>query len=263
MRVAIIQMKSISGDKAANFRLAEQLLQQAAGGGACFAVLPELWSTGFDLAQAVVCGESLQGETVAFLRHMAQSLSLEIGGGSFVEEKQGKYYNTSLAIGANGQIITKYRKVHLFSYDMAEDQYLSAGDQWVGYDSPVAALPVAMMICYDLRFPEFARNLALRGNRIFTVPACWPAIRIEEYRLFCRSRAAENRCFLLSANQCGDIYGGHSLIVSPFGQILAEADKENQVLMADLDFNLFADPRLFSSFRDRRKLLDEIDDGLL
>ena len=262
MRAAVIQMASIPGDKAANFRLAESLLRQAAAGGARMAVLPELWPTGFDIARAAAYGETLQAETGAFLRRLAKELALEIGGGSFIQAKQGKYYNTSMAVTADGQLAAAYSKAHLFSYDMDEDQYLSAGDQWVAYDSPAAALPVAMMICYDLRFPEFARNLALRGSRLFTVPACWPGKRIEEYRLYCRSRAAENRCFLLSANHCG-AFGGHSLIVSPVGEILAEGGEENQAVLADLDFTLFADPRLFGSFHDRRKRLDEIDDSLL
>ncbi len=266
MRAAVIQMAVQKNNRAENFRQAEALLRQAAADGAELAVLPELWSTGFAVEQAAELAESVRGDTVSLLRSLAAELHLAIGGASFLEERQNKYYNTSVAIDSKGTLLAKYRKAHLFRYEMHEDQYLQAGEEWVLYESPEAGLTTGMLICYDLRFPEFARNMALRGARIFTVPACWPKARISEYELFCRSRAAENRCFLLSANHCGDAQGnfcGNSVIVSPFGEVLAKGDNQAQVLTAELDFAVFANPHLFNSFHDRRQLLDEIDDSQL
>ncbi|MEG1537435.1 MAG: nitrilase-related carbon-nitrogen hydrolase [Clostridiales bacterium] len=267
MRGAIIQFAVKKQDKSYNFNRAEALLRQAAAQGAEMAVLPELWSSGFDVENADVVGESSRGETVSFLRNMAAELNIFIGGASFIENRQDKYYNTSVAIDRQGNLLAKYRKAHLFSYEMNEGQYLQAGEEWVMYQYPTATpLTVGMLICYDLRFPEFARNMALRGTRIFTVPACWPKARISEYELFCRARAAENRCFLLSANYCGgeaSDFCGNSLIVSPFGEVLARGNNHEQVLVAEMDLQLFANPHLFNSVNDRRQLLDEIDDSQL
>lgn len=268
MRVAVIQFDIKKHDSVSNQQKAAELIASAAAQGAEFVVLPELWSTGFDLENTTDLAQTLHGQTVDFMRNIAAEHNIYIGGGSFIEQKHDKYYNTSLAIDPQGNIIAKYRKAHLFSYEMHEDKYLSSGDEWVmyNYNGIDNEFIVGMLICYDLRFPEFSRNMALRGVRLFTVPACWPKSRVSEFELFCRARAAENRCFLLSANYTdtkSDIFVGNSLIVSPFGEIIAKGYNEEKAIIADIDLNLFSKKEMFSSFNDRRQILDEIDDSQL
>ena len=262
LKVAALQFHVKLGDKDANMFQAEDMIAEAAAAGAKLILLPELWNCGFDKENLEKAAEDIQGPAVSMLRTLAKKYNMFIIGGSFVEKKQGHYFNTCPVIDAGGSIVEKYRKVHLFSYGWHEEEYFAPGDEWSIIESPFGFL-AGLTICYDLRFPEFYRNLALRGARLLTVPAEWPEARIAEFEIFCRSRAAENRCYLIATNACGDGYGGTSLIVSPFGEILAKAGEENEIIFADLDFAVFDEVQFFNSIKDRRQFLDEIDDNQL
>jgi omega-amidase len=265
---AAIQYDVTKGAIDYNMRRAEELISAAVHEGAQLLLLPEMWNCGFDFENLSSHAQDFSGEAVTMLRQLARDNSVFIVGGSFAEKKNGKYYNTCPVINEQGEVIARYRKVHLFSHYLKEHLYFKSGEEWVltDYQKDDESVRLGHIICYDLRFPEFARNLALRGARIFTVPSGWPRARITEYEIFCRARAAENRSFLISANYSrsqGGVYCGNSLIVSPFGQIIAKLDNDEGYAMAKIDLSVLNDPDTFNSIADRRQFLDEIDDNQL
>lgn len=268
IKAAIVQFNITEGKMDYNMQKAEELVSAAARSGAEFIMLPEMWNSGFDFANLASLAQNFNGEAVTLLRGLAKEYGVFLVGGSFAENKQGKFYNTCPIINTSGEVIAKYRKVHLFSHYLNEHLYLSPGDEWVltDYERDGETIRLGHVICYDLRFPEFVRNLALRGARLFTAPAGWPRARISEFEVLCRARAIENRSFLICTNYTdthNNEYCGNSMIVSPFGEILAKMQNEEGYLIGEIDTAVLADPSTFNSIADRRQFLDEIDDNQL
>ena len=264
MRVAVIQFEVHAGDVAYNQKVAESHIRNAKVKGAELVLLPELWNTGYDLENLTKIAEPLTGKSVKLLQKLANELDIFIIGGSIAEKKEGRYYNTSVVINQKGEIVTKYRKIHLFSFGMHEDQYFTPGDEWVIFDTPW--IKAGLIICYDLRFPELIRNLTLRGAELILVPAEWPKVRVENLRVLCQARAIENQCFLISANATGvsssTEFAGCSMIISPIGEILNEAGCQEGVFLADLDINQIEKIKSkINIFNDRKRIIDEIDDN--
>ncbi len=248
-RCAAIQFNITLGQVAANLRKASAALNRVADEGACLAVLPEMWSCGYDYRHL----EALAGETPAVLTEM-QSLSKArnlVIVGSLPEAMDGNIYNTAYVID-NGELKGSYRKLHLFS-TMGEDRFLQAGDQTLVADTTAGRIGVA--ICYDLRFPELFRKLALAGAEIICVPAEWPKPRQEHWQTLLRARAIENQLFVIAANCCrvqGKLdFCGLSQLISPLGNILARAQEEDTELVADFDFTEMA------NYREQIKILTD------
>lgn len=263
VRVASVQFDVVLGDAEANQQKAAALVEEAAAKGAQIVLLPELWNCGYLLDELPRLAEGKNGKSIALMRKLAAKHQIYIFAGSIAEKKDGKYYNTSFAINDRGDIIAKYRKAHLFSLGLREKEYFTPGDDWILVDTPF--MRVGMLICYDLRFPEFCRNLALRGADLFVVPAQWPKSRLTDWRLFCKVRAIENQCFLISANRTGEdefAYPGSSAIISPRGDMIAEAQEEEGLILGDLDLELLQSTReKIPMLTDRRRILDEVDDS--
>jgi len=209
-------------------------MRRATAAGAQLAVLPEMWSCGYDYRNLV----ALAAETPRVLKRW-QEVSRETGlvcVGSLPEAEAGKIYNTAYLIDC-GELLASYRKLHLFS-TMQEDRFLAAGETVLVEDTSLGRLGVA--ICYDLRFPELFRKLALAGAEIICLPAEWPKPRQEHWNTLLRARAIENQLFIVAANCCGmqgklDFFG-HSQLVSPLGNLLAYAGEEETELVAEFDF---------------------------
>ncbi len=268
IKIAAIQFDVLEGQIDANMQRAEALMNDAAKAGAEFLILPEMWPTAWDYPRMSEYAQAINGEIVTFLRKFAKDNSVFLVGGSFAENKQGKIYNTCPIIDQTGNLIAKYRKVHLFSYYLQEHLYFAAGEDWVlsKYHKGGEQLELGHLICYDLRFPEFARNLALRGARLFSVPSGWPAARISEFETLCRARAIENRSFLACTNHTDThkgVYCGNSMIITPFGEIAAKLGNEEGYAEAEIDLAILDEPATFNSIADRRQFLDEIDDNQL
>lgn len=269
MKAAVIQYNIHAGNSKANRDKAATLLAEAGKMGAEIVLLPELWNCGYDLDHLKDLAETSRGASTKMLQKAAKEHHMFIIGGSMAEKKDGKYYNTSLAINQDGDIVQKYRKAHLFSLGLHEDRYFTAGNKWVQTETPWCN--VGLMICYDLRFPEFARNLALRGAKLLTIPSQWPKSRDEGRHILCRARAIENRCFVMSANPVGIDggngikYAGGSMIIDPYGKILVEGPDEEGVYLSDIDLSpwlgLDGQSPDIDVFADRRAILDEIDDS--
>lgn len=251
LKVAAVQFNIRLGDIEANWQSAEQGLRSVAAQGAKLAVLPEMWSSGYDYRQLAELATHTPG-ILTKLRALSAELGLTIVG-SLAEPDGDKVCNTAWVID-RGEIIGKYRKLHLFS-TMGEDRFLHAGDQYLVVDTSVGRLGIA--ICYDLRFPELFRRMALDGAEIICLPAEWPKPRQEHWRTLLRARAIENQLFVVAANCCGlqgklDFFG-MSLLLSARGEVLAEAGEIAACLVGDFDFAEMEEYRQqIPCFRDRR-----------
>jgi predicted amidohydrolase len=247
MRVAAIQLTS-TADKQANLDLAEQLVRRAAADGAQLIVLPEMFNVLGDPDVLRSGAESLDGPTLTQMRGLARQLGTWLVAGSIIERAAdaGRLHNTSCLIDPAGTISAIYRKVHLFDADvpgslMRESDTVSPGTHLVSAD--VDGTRVGFSICYDLRFPELFRLLTLDGCRILVVVSAFTErTGRDHWEVLVRTRAIENQVFVVAANQVGQTtprlrWFGRSMIVDPWGIVLAQAPDRPGVIIADLDFS--------------------------
>jgi deaminated glutathione amidase len=245
LRVAAVQLNS-SGEKSRNLAAAERLVRAAAADGAELVALPEKWNllaAGEDLAAAA---EPLDGPSLSAARSWARELGIHLLAGSIGErgEEGEKASNTSVLIGPGGDDLAVYRKIHMFDVDAGGVSYRESEHERPGHE-PVAAsageLVVGLTVCYDLRFPELFRILALRGARLIAVPSAFTlATGRDHWEVLLRARAIEDQVFVLAPNQVGEApphYSsfGRSMIVDPWGVVLATAPDEECFVSADLD----------------------------
>ncbi|MEN6566435.1 MAG: carbon-nitrogen family hydrolase [Veillonellales bacterium] len=255
MKVALIQMDIALGDVEANRRKAMTLIQAGLQQQAKLLVLPELWTTGYILDQLTTLGESDNGPTVQMLQTVAKENQVEIMTGSIAEIRDGKIYNTAYAINNKGNIVNKYSKIHLVPM-MDEEKFLTPGDHRSLFDLSFGK--AGAIICYDLRFTELSRALAVDGCQALFIPAEWPDIRGKHWRILNMARAIENQMFIIAVNRVGkdpnNTFFGHSLLIDPWGDILAEgSETEEQVIVADVDFSIVDTIRQqIPVFADRR-----------
>jgi predicted amidohydrolase len=236
-----------TADRARNLERAGTLVGRAAAEGAEFVVLPEKWpllAAGEDL---VAAAQPIDGEAVTAARSWARDHGLALLAGSFTEAREGELPgNTSLLISAEGEIAATYRKIHMFDVDVGgvsyrESSFEQAGDRIVTSD--LGRARIGMAVCYDLRFPELFRSMVDLGANLFTLPSAFtvPTGRAH-WEVLVRARAIENQSFLLAAGQVGraepeyDSWG-HSMIVGPWGEVLAEVESGEGIAFADLDFD--------------------------
>lgn len=260
MKAALIQLRVSDNETSAERWLrVERIFAQLESEAIDLIVLPELWGVGYgNYAAYREEAEPLQGLTVSRLTPWARRLRSHILTGSFIERATDrKHYNTSVMLDANGFMLGKYRKIHLFGYESEERRLLAAGRHTSEVYTPFGI--VGLATCYDLRFPEQFRRMVDNGATMFAVAAAWPEIRLEDWRMLCRVRALENQSFLLACNHTGTWDGvsgaGHSMIVAPDGSVIAEAGADEQVLIADLDMNDAQRYRIqFPPLHDRVKI---------
>jgi predicted amidohydrolase len=246
MRVAVVQMNSAE-DKAQNLSTAERLLHTAADRNAELAVLPELFTYLGRRRGHREAAEPIPGPTSELLARIARQRHMRIVGGSFLESVTGqeRYFNTCLALEADGSIVARYRKLHLFDVDVEGNRYresdtMAPGDEVVL--TKLGDVPVGLTICYDLRFPELYRRLGAGGARIITAPSAFTfETGKDHWDLLVRTRALENQVFVLAAAQFGPhppglACYGNAMIVDPWGRVLARAPEGEGVVVADIDF---------------------------
>jgi len=247
MRAAAVQLNA-KADKAANLEKADRLVRRAAADGAELVVLPEKWTalgTGDDLrAAAEPVGA---GKASTWASGVARELGIDLVAGSISERIEGdeKLRNTSLHFGPDGELKAAYRKIHMFDVEVNGVEYLESENEDPGDEAvltPTAdGVEIGLTVCYDLRFPELYRLLAVEGARILTVPAAFTLTTTRDHwEPLVRARAIENQAFVIAANQIGHHppnhrSGGRSLIVDPWGIVLAVAPDSEAVITADLD----------------------------
>lgn len=236
MRVACVQLAGQDlPDPTARRSAARDATRELTGSD--LIVLPELWPVGFfDFAGYQAAAEPVDGPSTQFAVGLAREHGAWVHGGSFVERAEGALHNTSMLVDRDGSLAATYRKRHLFGYQSAESELLSPGSAAAVAD--LDGLRVGLATCYDLRFPELFRDMVDAGAGAFVVTSAWPASRIEHWRVLCRARALENLAWLVACNSCGTdqgvVLGGHSVIVDPLGEVVAEAGAEPTVLVADI-----------------------------
>ncbi len=245
MRAAVIQMNSNSSVDS-NLERAEALVGAAVRDGAEFVCLPEKWAL-LGPGEAVAAGaETFDGPIVSAARGWARSHAVHLCAGSVPEDPGdgGKPYNTSILIDPDGEISASYRKLHMFDVEVEGTEYRESEHERAGVEiatAPAGELELGLTVCYDLRFPELFRILALRGATAFTLPSAFTAVTGKaHWEPLIRARAIENAAFVIAAGQVGaaepnyDSWG-HSMIVDPWGRVLAMAGEGEGYACADLD----------------------------
>jgi deaminated glutathione amidase len=247
MRAAAVQLNS-TDDKERNMATADRLVRDAGADGADLIVLPEKFNVLGEHEHYVAGAEPLDGPTITWARDVARELGVDLVAGSIVEKREGrdKLGNTSVHVGPDGELKGVYRKIHMFDVVVGGIEYRESaseepGDEIVLTDA-ADGTPVGMTVCYDLRFPELFRILAIRGARVVTVPAAFTKVTGRaHWEILLRARAIENQAFVVAADQIGthppdkESFGG-SMIVDPWGEVLARAPDEEGFIAANLDF---------------------------
>jgi deaminated glutathione amidase len=252
MRAAAIQLNS-TGDKARNVETAERLVRAAAAEGAELVVLPEKWNLLGDSTILREGAEPLDGPTTSAARSWARELGIHLVAGSIAERSDDpeKSFNTSTLIGPDGELEARYRKIHMFDVDVGGVAYRESEHEEPGHEIVTAGLggalegvTLGMSVCYDLRFPELYRILAVRGARVITVPSAFTLeTGKDHWDVLLRARAIENQAFVVAPNQIGEAPPhyrsyGRSAILDPWGVVLAQAPDEQCFVAADLDLEL-------------------------
>jgi predicted amidohydrolase len=246
VRAAAVQLQS-TPDSDRNLAAADRLTRAAAAAGAELVVLPEKWPLLGTPEQTAAGAEPFDGPTVAWARDLARELGIDLVAGSFAERVEGEERgrNTSVHVGPDGEVRATYRKVHMFDVEVGgrtyrESEHESPGDEVV-LSETVDGTGLGLSVCYDLRFPELYRILAVRGARILAVPSAFTLTTTREHwEVLLRARAIEDQCFVVAANQFGEHApgyrsGGRSMIVDPWGIVLAQAPDAETFVVADLD----------------------------
>ncbi|MFF9690675.1 carbon-nitrogen family hydrolase [Streptomyces sp. NPDC014623] len=256
MHASLIQI-AINPDETVNSRRERVASLVVAQRGADLVVLPELWPVGaFAYAAFADEAEPLHGPTHDIMAKAAAEAGVWLHAGSFVERAEdGTLYNTSLVFSPEGRRAAAYRKIHRFGFDKGEAVMMGAGEELVTVALPETVLGLAT--CYDLRFPEQFRGLVDAGAETLVVAAGWPERRRSHWTLLAQARAVENQAYVLAVGSAGVHAGveqaGHSIVVDPWGEVLAEAGAAEEVLTVEFDPAKAAATReQFPALKDRR-----------
>jgi predicted amidohydrolase len=247
MRTAAVQLNS-TGDKERNMATADRLVRDAAADGADLIVLPEKFNVLGEHDDYVRGAEPLDGPTISWARDTARELGIDLVAGSIVELREGreKLGNTSVHVGPDGEVRGVYRKIHMFDVVVGGIEYRESASEEPGEEIVLSdasdGVRLGLTVCYDLRFPELFRILAIRGARVITLPAAFTKVTGQaHWEVLVRARAIENQAFVVAADQIGthppdkESFGG-SMIVDPWGEVLARAPDEECFIAANLDF---------------------------
>ncbi len=224
------------GDPAANFATVERMTEEAKRRGSEAVIFPELWSTGYDLVHASRFASSLTLGLFAELSALARRTEIHILGSTLSLLGENKFGNALTVFSTEGTLLADYSKIHLFRL-MDEHLYLTAGDKPVLVDLPFGRAGLA--ICYDLRFPELFRGYALAGADVVFLPSEWPRPRLSHWQTLVRARAVEDQLFMVAVNRVGkdpvNEFFGHSMVVDPWGEVLAEGGEGEELITVALD----------------------------
>lgn len=255
VKIACIQMNMTFCDPDANYAKAAELIERAAEQSLDVIVLPETWNTGFfprsDLEK--LCDRD--GErTKSLIGGLAGRLGINIVAGSVANARNDGIYNTSYIFDRGGNCVAEYDKTHLFS-PMGEHEFFRKGKNICRF--MLDGHRCGVIICYDVRFPELTRSMAVEGLDLLFVVSQWPTVRIEHLQALTKARAIENQTFVVCCNSCGEadgtVYGGHSSVTDPWGKVITSADGDERIIFADCDTSVLESIRSrINVFADRR-----------
>ncbi len=248
LRAGAVQLNS-TADRSVNLRAADRHTRAAAADGATLVVLPEKWAVLGGEADLLAGAEGLDGPSIAWARAIARELSIDLIAGSIVERVAGteRLANASVHVSPDGDVRAVYRKIHMFDVEVDGIEYHESALEQPGEEIVLSetadGVSVGLTVCYDLRFPELYRILAVSGALVLTVPAAFTLTTTRDHwATLLRARAIENEAFVIAANQTGTDgagrrAGGRSAIVDPWGIVLAQAGDREGHIVADLDFD--------------------------
>ena len=230
MIVSILQFKPKFGDILANFETVTKLIESFEINSTDIILLPELWSTGFYPNPLENFADHNGCKTCEFLSVLANKYHTNMIGGTVIVEVNGNFYNRCFAFDRSGNVTAVYDKIHLFSMS-GENKVFNAGHEIPIFD--VDDTKVSIATCYDIRFPELTRAVALGGISILFLPAAWPLKRLNHWQILTRARAIENQIFVVAANSFG-----YSAIIDPWGEILAEAELGDKIITVNINLDI-------------------------
>jgi predicted amidohydrolase len=264
VRAAAVQLTS-TADRERNLAAADRLTRAAAAAGAELVVLPEKWAVLGTPEETAQGAEPIDGPALRWAGATARELGIDLVAGSIAERVEGRERgsNTSVHFGPDGEARAVYRKIHMFDVEVGGRTYRESEHEQPGEEvvlsETAGGVELGLTVCYDLRFPELYRILAVRGARVIAVPAAFTlATTREHWEILLRARAIEDQAFMVAANQVGEHApgyrsGGRSMIVDPWGLILAQAPDKETFVTADLDLDRQAEiRRTLPSLANRR-----------
>ena len=239
IKVSGIQMDITPKNSETNLKKAFEMIDKAVLKNSQIICLPELFTTGFYYNYIKKCAQDIPNSVTDALCKKAKSTKTYIIAGSIPEKVGDKIYNTSVFIGTDGNIIGKYRKIHLFPL-MGENKNFSPGTTDVKiFKTEFGAIGIA--ICYDLRFPEIFRKLAHMGAKVIFIPSEFPNPKIDHWITLLKARAIENQLFVFGINTIGydefSTFFGHSMVCDPLGIVIAESDDNEDIITVDIDLS--------------------------
>jgi predicted amidohydrolase len=253
MKIAMIQMQIVAGNVQANRRHGLDLAREAAS-KADVLVLPEIWTTGYQLKELDRSAEDEDGATMKELKEIAKTHQVWIVAGSMPVRRAEGITNTMFVLSPEGLIAAQYDKIHMFSL-YGEGRYFQSGAKRTSFS--LAGTQAGLAICYDIRFPELFRSLTQAGVDLVFVAAEWPSVRSAHWRLLNQARAIENQVFVVAVNCVGEhkgiVFNGHSMLISPEGEILAEGTDKEEIIIAEVDLAAVKKARqALTVWQDRR-----------
>lgn len=254
MKVSLIQLDIAFGRPSANYAAAEAKIREAAADKPDCILLPELWTTGYDLTRLDEIADPDGHHTVAFISALAKAYSINIIAGSIASKSEDGVKNRMLIFNREGKLVGEYSKLHLFRL-MDEHLYLQPGEAKGLFSLDGSSC--AGLICYDIRFPEWVRAHTVQGAQVLFVSAEWPLPRLAHWQALLISRAIENQCYVVACNRAGqdpgNVFAGHSMIIDPWGEIIAEAGEGEEIISGHIDLQKVSQVRSqIPIFADRR-----------
>lgn len=254
MKIALIQLDIAFGKPEVNYAAAERLIREAAAGRPDCLILPELWTTGYDLTRLGEIADPGGQTAGALLSGLAREYGVNIVAGSIAAGQESGITNSMYVFDRSGERISEYSKLHLFKL-MDEHLYLQPGSAKGLFR--LDGVLCAGLICYDIRFPEWVRVHMAEGAEVLFISAEWPLPRLSHWRALLISRAIENQCYVVACNRAGsdpaNAFAGHSMIIDPWGEIVCEATGREEILFGGLDLAKVREVRgHIPVFADRR-----------
>ncbi|MDO5562181.1 MAG: carbon-nitrogen family hydrolase [Synergistaceae bacterium] len=253
IRIGVAQIDVKIGDREANYRRVEKWMEEYYTPSATetVVILPEIWDVGYAIEEPKKYGDPDAKQAIEFLGSLAKKYNVWFAGGSVLAQTAEGAFNRALVINPKGEYVNHYDKAHLIPL-MDEDKYLKDGKRECLFD--VAGLTAGCVICYDLRFCEWLRLYALHGAKVLFISAEWPTIRIDHWRALLKARAIENMMYVVACNRVGNSknteFGGHSVILDPWGEIVYEAGKNEAGAFIEIN------PEQVQQIRDHLKVFE-------
>jgi len=261
MKISLIQMDVAKGDTERNYTKVSELVREAATHDGDVIVLPEMWNTGYALERIQDISDPEGRRTVALMSELSRKHKVNIIAGSIACRHGEDVFNTMMIFNRHGDKVAEYSKIHLFRL-MDEHKYLQPGSRPCTFE--LEGVTFGAIICYDLRFPELSRLLALNGAEVLVVPAQWPYPRLAHWKTLLEARAIENQFFVAACNRVGvdpdkTEFFGYSRVIDPWGEVIGEIkDEKEGILTVEIDLSLIARVReTVPVFQDRKPSLYE------